>query len=355
MLLIMRIHVVLFLFIVTANAAEYPGEQWSKATPNDARLVEAKLNEARDYALTGGGSGYIVRGGKLVFSWGDPAQRYDLKSTTKSFGSAALGLAIKDGKLQLSDKASAHHPTFGTPPESNAKTGWLEEITILHLASQTAGFEKRGGYVPLLFKPGTEWAYSDCGPNWIAECITLAYRQDLDVLMFERVFTPVGIQRADLIWRKNSYRPDLIDGIKRREFGSGISANVNAMARFGLLWLRGGRWQDTQIIPSDYVDQARTTVPGVPGLKVHVPEHYSQASNHYGLLWWNNADGTIKGLPTDAYWTWGLGDSLIVVIPSLDLVVARAGQAWKRTPGAEHYDVLKPFLLPIAAAATVSN
>ncbi|HEX5102886.1 MAG TPA: hypothetical protein VFV87_03695, partial [Pirellulaceae bacterium] len=44
----------------------------------------------------------------------------------------------------------------------------------------------------------------------------------------------------------------------------------------------------------------------------------------------------------------GLYDSLIVVIPSLDIVVARAGQSWKREKDAEHYEVLRPFLTPIA-------
>ena len=77
-------------------------------------------------------------------------------STTKSFGAAALGLAIQDGKLRLEDKAVQFHPAFGIPPETNAQTGWLGEITIAHLASQTAGFDKPGGYVPLLFKPGAE-------------------------------------------------------------------------------------------------------------------------------------------------------------------------------------------------------
>jgi CubicO group peptidase (beta-lactamase class C family) len=346
------VHLTAFLLLRSfVSGIEFPGEQWSKATPAEAGLDEAKLNEARDYAISGGGSGCIVRRGKLVFSWGDQVQRYDLKSSTKSFGAAALGLAIKDGKMQLTDKARQHHPTLGAPPESNAQTGWLDEITILHLASQTAGFDKPGGYTPLLFKPGTEWSYSDGGPNWLAECITLAYHRDLDELMFERIFTPLGIRRTDLTWRKNSYRPDLVDGIKRREFGAGISANVDAMARFGLLWLSGGEWNGTQLLPRDYVDKVRTTVPGVPGLKVHVPEHYGKASNHYGLLWWNNADETIEGLPVDTYWTWGLYDSLIVVMPTLDIVVARAGQSWNRTNDADHYDVLKPFLLPIVAAA----
>src|SRR5262245_52614249 len=121
---------------VAARGADFPNVRWSTAAPSEVGLDAAKLNEARDYALTGGGSGFIIRGDKLVLSWGDPAERYDLKSTAKSFGAAALGLAIKDGKLQLSDKARAHHPTLGTPPDANADTGWLNEITILHLASQ---------------------------------------------------------------------------------------------------------------------------------------------------------------------------------------------------------------------------
>jgi CubicO group peptidase (beta-lactamase class C family) len=339
---------------VTAIAAPadtaWPSTEWVRATPAEAGLDETKLTRARDYALTGSGSGYIVRGGKLVLSWGDAERRYDLKSTTKSFGAAALGLAIRDGKARLSDLAREHHPAFGTSPETNSLTGWLDQITLLHLASQTAGFDKPGGYVPLLFKPGTEWSYSDSGPNWLAECLTLAYRRDLDELMFERIFTPLGVRREDLVWRKNQYRPDLIEGIKRREFGAGISANVDAMARFGLLWLRGGEWNGQQILPKDFVDAVRTTAPGVPGLRVRKPEDYGHAAGHYGLLWWNNADETIEGVPIDTYWTWGLYDSLIVVMPTLDIVVARAGQSWARKKGADHYEVLKPFLVPIAGA-----
>jgi CubicO group peptidase (beta-lactamase class C family) len=161
-------------------AEEYPGERWISATPAEVGLDADRLNEARDYALTGGGSGYITRGGKLVLSWGDLKKRYDLKSTTKSFGATALGVAVLDGKMALTDKVTRHHPAFGTPPQSNAETGWIDKITILHLATQTAGLEKPGGYTKLIFEPGTKWSYSDGGPNWLAECITLAYKQDVD-------------------------------------------------------------------------------------------------------------------------------------------------------------------------------
>jgi CubicO group peptidase (beta-lactamase class C family) len=328
---------------------------WAQAAPAVVGMEATKLMEAREYALRGGGSGIITRHGQIVLSWGDLRRRYDLKSSTKSFGSIALGLALKDGKLRLADLARRHHPTLGIPPKGNRATGWLDQITIRDLASQTAGFEKPGGYTKLLFKPGTRWDYSDSGPNWLAECITLAYRQDLDGLMFERVFTPLGIQRADLVWRKNAYRPKQLAGVARREFGSGILANVDAMARIGYLMLREGRWQDRRILDAEYVRLAVRTPPGHEKLPVLHPEAYGQASRHYGLLWWNNVDGAIAGLSRDAYWSWGLYDSLILVIPSLDIVAARAGKSWPRAKGASHYAPLTPFLVPIAQSVVVDD
>ncbi len=353
--------------VVTVVAAKsvaadsWPEKSWEHATADAVGLRRADLERARDYALSAGGSGTITRHGKRILTWGDLKKRYDLKSTSKSIGVIALGIALADGKLQLNDKARTYHLSLGVPPESNAATGWLDSITILHLATQTAGFEKRGGYEPIAFPPGTKWHYSDGGPNWLAECLTLIYKRDLQELLFERIFTPIGIGREDLRWRKHAYRPHEIDGVMRREFGSGVHANVDAMARLGLLYLRGGRWKNRQLLPASFVNQAGQVVPSVVG----VPEHpkaardvqrgtaasFGNASNHYGLLWWNNADGSIAGVPKDTYWSWGLYDSLIVVFPSLDMVVSRTGRSWKRTPNGAHYEVLKPFLQPLAASA----
>jgi hypothetical protein len=253
--------------------------------------------------------------------------------------------------VKLDDPAAKHHPAFGIPPESNQDTGWLEKITLRHLATHSAGFEKPGGYTKLDFEPGTKWQYSDGGPNWLAECLTLAYRRDLADVMFERVLTPIGVTKDDFLWRKNQYREHTLDGIARREFGAGVHANVDALARIGYLHLRGGEWNGQRILPAEFVAEAGSLAKSIEGLPVSLPKDYGKASNHYGLLWWNNADGTLDEVPKDAFWSWGLYDSLIVVIPSLDLVVARTGKSWKRTEGADHYDVLRPFLTPICNAA----
>ncbi|HWA87118.1 MAG TPA: serine hydrolase [Opitutus sp.] len=334
--------------IAAAGAPAWPGEKWPAATPAEEGMVASRLLEARDYAMSGGGSGMITRHGKVVLTWGDQAERYDLKSSSKAIGVTLLGVALLDGKVQLDDPAIRYQPALGVPPESNRATGWIDEITLHQLANQTAGFEKPGGYGKLLFAPGTKWFYSDAGPNWLAECLTLAYGRDLNDVMSERVFGPIGITPADLAWRENAFRPHEISGVKRREFGSGFSANVGAMARIGYLYLRGGRWKNRQIIPADFVRMAGRPAKESIGLPEYDQSH-GNGSDHYSLLWWDNGDGTIPGLPRDAFWSWGLHDSFILVIPSLDIVAARAGRAWARTSD-EHYDVLKPFFVPIAAS-----
>lgn len=337
----------------------WPSPDWPAAQPVEVGLDPAKLDEARLYALTAGGSGMILRHGKAALRWGDQKKRYDIKSATKSFGATMLGIALKDGKIELDTPAQRYHQTLGTPPQSNVASGWLDDITVLQLATQTAGFEKPGGYEKLLFQPGTQWHYSDGGPNWLAECITLVYGRDLEELMFERVFTPLGIGRDDLRWRNNQYREHTIEGIPRREFGAGIHANVEALSRLGYLYLQEGIWKDNRILTKEFVRAAGWPIESVVGLPEWNPQTHGDASEHYSLLWWNNADGALENVPRDAYWAWGLFDSLIVVIPSLDMVVVRGGEQGRQLPRDEdeenHYKVLHPLLAPIVAAVNSSG
>ena len=88
--------VVLFSFPLNAVEDAWPLPTWTLAEPLEVGLDQDHLIKARDYALT--------------------------------------------------DNVKQHHPGFGMPPASNMDTGWIDKTSILHLATQTAGFEKPGGY-----------------------------------------------------------------------------------------------------------------------------------------------------------------------------------------------------------------
>jgi CubicO group peptidase (beta-lactamase class C family) len=337
---------------VKSTATVWPSASWTIATPASQNMDATLLAQARDFALTYGGSGMIVRGGRQVLAWGSMTTRYDVKSSTKSIGATVLGLAMGDGVLDVHDLAQMHLPNVGLPPSTNASTGWLNELSLLHLATHTSGFDKPGGYVSLLFEPGTQWAYSDGSANWLADVLTNIYHDDLRNILFTRVLTPTGISSTDLTWRSNAYRDDLLNGVKRREFGAGITINANAMARIGYLYLRRGLWAGQRILPDEFSELVQRPDPSILGTPSRDPSNFPQASNHYGVLWWTNADSTLPEVPRDAYWSWGLGDSLIVVIPSLDIVVVRAGNGFARSTWNANYAVLGPFLNPIVRAAS---
>jgi len=383
-----------------AQAAVYPAPDltndtpdhgWTRVAAAEVGMNQALLDQAATYAQTGGtaipgSAGMIVRGGRLVHSWGNIDQRFDMKSTTKSIGGIALGLAIDAGTLQLSDVAQTRLAGIGANPPSNVTTGWLDDITIQHLATHTAGFDKPGGYTyqpprdpaapTLIYQPGTTWFYSDSGLNWLSEVLTTVFNEDLATVLQSRVWTVLGLNStsgvahatSDVYWRDNQLRPQT-GGIHNRELASGIFANPNAMARVGLLFLRKGVWaNDQRILSESFVNTVMTPPAANVDLVNPQPADFPSATTSYGVLWWTNAAGVLPNVPRDAYWAWGLGDSLIVVIPSLDLVVVRAGaqhegaardaavtpgqRVWHDTDWNGDYAVLAPFLDPIVQSVS---
>ena len=345
--------------ILTAGVVGAPGRAqeiwptpggWASAPPEAVGMDPARTAAAIAYGRDRGGSGILVRAGQRVGGWGDPAARYILRSTTKSFGAVLLGLAFQDGRLGLDTPVQTWLPELGVPQATAEATAWLSQITVRQLANHTAGFAKPGGFEPLLFPPGTAWFYSDGGANWLADLLTVSYMTDLQTLLRSRVLAPMGIGDEQLVWRRNAYRTPTLRGVERREFASGISTSVDVMARFGLMLLRDGRWQFAQILPPTFPDQAGRPGDGLGNLPCLDPDPKKcpGATNQYGILFWTNGDGHVPDLPLDAYWAAGQGTSFILVVPSLDLVAARAGPTW---PGPSDANLMNPFFSLVSQAA----
>jgi hypothetical protein len=138
----------------------------------------------------------------------------------------------------------------------------------------------------------------------------------------QHISTPLGMSAASWVIRTEQFGQTTIQNYQY------VEANALSAARFGLLALRGGSWNGTQVVPAAFLAQATTT---------------SQPLNpSYGLLWWlNNGassgghqqlfDGVMRAgpyfpdAPPDTIAALGLNDQIIAVIPSLDLVIVRQG------------------------------
>lgn len=304
-----------------------------------AAVDQRALRDALAYGQSKGtGSIRVLLNGTKVGEAGGQSTRYDLKSASKSVGSLILGFAIGEGRVGLSNLAVSRMPSFASSPTDAKTRDRRRRVTVEHLATHLAGFDKDGGEEPIIYEPGSGFRYSDGGANWLADVLTTVYDQDLAALFRNRTGISVS-------WRSHAYRSKTLGGVARREFGSGISASVTEMAQIGQLALAGGRG-----LSAGYLAQMRRTRPILGGKPVHPgPSVTPNAPRHYGLLWWNNNDGTIGGVPRDAFWAWGLGDSIIMAVPSLELVVARGGDNWQSRWSA-NYNVVAEFFRRVVAA-----
>jgi CubicO group peptidase (beta-lactamase class C family) len=343
-----------------------PNHGWTEVAPADVGMDSARLQEAATYAQTGGGSGMITRHGKLVFKWTDTSpvldaddididQPVDLNSATKSVGGIALALAIDDGLVKLTDLVKTAVPQISTVPSIDQ--AGQDAMTVLNLATHTAGLEKKSNDPAFLYGPvGTKWVYSDGGLNWLSKLLTVRFNKDINQVLTERVWTPLQIGSDDLKWSAEKVDAN---GLRYRELNGGIVANANALSRVGLLYLRKGMWKDQRIISEASVELATKPRAETAAAAVQFPNDFADANVNYAVLWWTNAtQKKLPNVPADAYWGWGKGDSLLVVIPSLDIVAVRVGlkpnEQGLNMRGIWNgdYSVLDGFLTPIAQSVT---
>src|SRR6476620_5696410 len=89
-------------------------------------------------------------------------------------------------------------------------------------------------------------------------------------------------------------------------FGGGLFINTLDQARFGLLFLRKGKWKNQQLISENWVNA------------VHQP---SAANKSYGLMWWTNEENDLKDVSKNIYYANGFGGNYIVIDNEHDLVI----------------------------------
>lgn len=302
----------LAILTTTAHAEPpvWPIPEWQTATPESQQMSSAGLEKVRDWLKESGAkTGMVVRHGRVVGEWyfddAKPTSRYLVYSTSKSFASTAAGLAIYDGKLSLDTTVGEVLPDV-TPAEKR-------QVTVRQLLSMTSGVHKEPTMntmadlfayslykAPMDDKPGEKWDYNNTGLAILSPVIKKATGQRLDQLLNKRVFQPIGIGADDWSWDS---REDLPLSY------SGLHITARSLARFGLLFLRDGKWQDKSILPPDWVAQATR-----PSQKLNPS---------YGFLWWNNSTNKWPGVPADAYAALGAFDNNLLIVPSLDLIVIR--------------------------------
>jgi CubicO group peptidase (beta-lactamase class C family) len=234
-------------------------------------------------------------------------------SAGKTLTSTITGIAEQEGLINTNAKVSNY-----------IGTGWTSEtltqenlITCKNLLSMTSGIEdiaNGDGVSPsdLKYKAdaGTRWAYHNVYVK-LQDVVAQASGQTWSNYFNTKLRDKIGM---DGIWLT-------IDN------NSVYFSTTRSMARFGLLMLNNGKWENTTIINENYCKAATTTSQDI--------------NKSYGYLWWLNGKSSyhlpqsqqefpgslIPAGPTDMYMALGKNDQKIYVIPSKKMVVIRMGDA----------------------------
>ena len=295
------------------NIEGYPGNKWSKITqPENFGWSSEKLAKARNFSKNiNSAAVIIVDNGVVIDAWGDLEKTYHCHSIRKSLLSALIGIHVENNNIDLSKTLEE----LGIDDYEPSLTPEEKQATVYDLIRARSGIYHPAlgeGYFMAPMRPdrhthapGTFWYYN----NWDFNALGTIFEKESGTKIFEefdkRIAKPLQMQDFNI--RECRYQTSKDYGQRRisahRYYGFRMS--TRDLARFGLLYLRNGKWQDQQIISKEWVQEST--------------ESHSQIwpDGGYGYMWWTGIRGGLianVNVENHCYMASGAGVNKLIVL-----------------------------------------
>lgn len=305
----------------------------------------------------------LYRRGRLVleeyFYGYDHSRPHQMRSASKSVVSAAIGIAIGQGKLAGDRERVLPRLPYGPLASYDHPDPRKESLTLGDLLTMRSGLacddwdpsspgnengmQARADWVkatmdlPMVAEPGTVARYCSGGVFVAGRMLERAVGETVPAFAQRHLFDPLGIRAADVRW------PFVLDSSNAGTFGA-MRMRPRDMLKLGVLFLDGGRWRGRQVVSRDWVKRSTTAVSRM-------------GSRGYGYFWWRQPFevATPAGRRRlDVVTASGNGGQKIYIIPELDAVIVFTGSAYnsENTPPNA---IMKDLLLPALANGKISG
>ena len=297
------------------------GSTWETTTVASLGWNEAAVAPLYDYLQQKNTKAFILlKNGRIVFEkyYGsfDATSNWYWASAGKTVTAMLIGIAQQQGKLRLSDKTSQYLGTgWTTAPLSKENL-----ITIRHQLTMTTGLDDgvpdnhctTPDCLPYKADAGSRWAYHNAPYTLLDKVLETATGTTFNQYFQQTIRDKTGMSG---LWIKDGYN-------------NIYYSNARSMARFGLLMLNKGTWDNTPILTDDAYFTAQIGT--------------SQDKNlSYGYLTWLNGKSSymlptlqvvfpgslFPNAPADMYAALGKNDQKVYVAPSQGLVAIRMGES----------------------------
>jgi hypothetical protein len=315
-----------FLLCVRFSAHTQNGSDLPHSNPEAEGVSSAgilRFIEAAEKSKNELHSFIFLRHGKVIAEgWWDPYKpslKQSVYSLSKTFTSTAVGLAIAENRLKLSDKVVSFFP--GDLPDS--VTPFLADLTVRDLLTMSAGQDPESTFTvgpkfnnwpkgflayPIKHKPGTVFLYNSMASFMLSAIVQKVSGQKLVDYLRPRLFDPLGISGMD--WEENL--------MSINTGGWGLRIKTTDMAKVGQLYLQKGNWNGKQILPAAWIEEAT---------KEQIMQHPALPQSQKDTSDWEQGYGyQIWRCRHHAYRGDGAYGQYIIVFPELDAVVAIQGE-----------------------------
>ncbi len=286
----------------------------------------------------------VLRHGRVIAEgWPQPygpRLNHSMYSLSKSFTSAAVGFAVAEGALKVTDPVVGFFPDRAPAKISDR----LARLNIGHLLTMSAGMARTatGATVkardwvkaflaqPIEHEPGTVFNYNTAATYMLSAIVQKVSGQGLIDFLKPRLFDRIGIQGAT--------SDECPLGVAKGGFG--LNINTEGLARFGQLFLQNGRWKGERILPESWV-KAATSKQIQQGPDSNKNPDWQQG---YGYQFWRFRHNCYRGD--------GAFGQFIIVIPEKDAVVVMTSET--RSMQGE-LDLVWKHLLPNFSSTSITR
>lgn len=252
----------------------------------------------------------VSQGGELIAqrSWDEECRR-NIYSASKSVTSCAVGFAVQEGLVKLSEKL-----VDAFPDDLPAHVGdCLAAATVRDLLTMCLGQREAalmGGQRPLYAQrdwvklslslpfedaPGTKFVYNNVGPYLAGVLVQRRAGCTLVDYLTPRLFAHMGIQRPT--WETDP---------QGMTFGAGgLFWTLTELHAFGQFCLQRGAWNGRRLLDGDWIDQCAS-------------KQVDNGADGYGYLFWRGAN--------NSYRADGKYGQLSIVLPDRDAVISAVAE-----------------------------
>jgi len=273
--------------------------------------------------------------------WGKVARPFNCRSIRKTLLSSLYGIHVAEGHIDLAWTLA----DLGIDDTEPSLSDEEKQATIEDLLVSRSGVYHLSNYQPPTDRaklpprgshaPGTFWHYN----NWDFNALGTIFEQSTQTRIFEEFERSIAqpLQMQD--YRAEAMKYDTQPYSLHPLYSFRLSARD--LARFGLLYLRQGRWREQQIVPRDWVGASTRAHALTP----------TQTGAGFGYSWWVGVQGRLfQGvpLPEGSFASYGMGGQFLLVIPAFDLVIVHLGNPDDpayRQPSTNHLSRLLGLML----------